>query len=141
MTSPAQYPYMQSYRIRLLPKVVTHRGIEAPIRLGRVEDAGAVAAGGSLARKLQSFVDRLMKRHGKQSGTRQMIDVLKLDRQHGYGRLREAVELTLQSGSHDVCAIRYLLSATQRSATQLPVMELGLVGRYEGCVAIVLGPV
>jgi hypothetical protein len=63
-----------------------------------------------------------------------MIDVLKLDRQHGYGRLREAVELTLQSGSHDVCAIRYQLSATQRSATQLPVMELGLLGRYEGCV-------
>jgi transposase len=73
----------------------------------------------------------LMKRHGKQSGTRQMIDVLKLGRQHGYGRLREVVELALLSGSHDVCAIRYLLSATPRSAPELPVMELGLLGRYE----------
>lgn len=73
----------------------------------------------------------LMKRHGKQSGTRQMIEVVKLGRQHGYSRLREAVELALESGSHDACAIRYLMAAAQSPPTELPVIEVGLLGRFE----------
>ncbi len=73
----------------------------------------------------------LVKRHGKQPGTRHMIEVLKLGKQHGYSRLREAVESALGSGSHDVSAIRYLITAVQRPPAELPVIEVGLLGRYE----------
>ena len=72
-----------------------------------------------------------MKRHGKQAGTRQMINVLALGKQHGYDRLRVAVESALDSGSHDVSAVRYLLTANQQHRTELPAIELGLLGRYE----------
>jgi transposase len=73
----------------------------------------------------------LMKRHGKQPGTRQMIDMLALGKQHGYDRLRAAVESALDSGSYDVSAIRYLLTAKDACRPELPVPELGLLGRYE----------
>jgi hypothetical protein len=73
----------------------------------------------------------LMKRHGKQAGTRQMINVLALGKQHGYDRLRVAVESALDSGSHDVSAVRYLLTAAEQPRTELPVIELGLLERYE----------
>jgi transposase len=73
----------------------------------------------------------LLKRQGKQAGTRQMIAVLVLGKQYGYDRLREAVESALASGSHDVCAIRYLLTASQSHPAELPVIEVGLLGRYE----------
>jgi hypothetical protein len=73
----------------------------------------------------------LMKRHGKQAGTRQMINVLALGKQHGYDRLRVAVESALDSGSHDVSAVRYLLTANPQHRTELPAIELGLLGRYE----------
>jgi hypothetical protein len=73
----------------------------------------------------------LMKRHGKQAGTRQMINVLALGKQHRYDRLRVAVESALDSGSHDVSAVRYLLTAAEQPVTELPVIELGLVERYE----------
>ena len=34
----------------------------------------------------------LMERHGKQTGTRQMVDLLKLGKQNGRVRLQEAIE-------------------------------------------------
>lgn len=73
----------------------------------------------------------LMKRLGKQSGTRQMIAMLALGKQHGYDQLREAVESALDAGSHDVSAIRYLLTANQGHRTELSAIEIGLLGRYE----------
>jgi transposase len=72
---------------------------------------------------------QLMKRHGKQAGTREMIEVLRLGKQHGYDRLRDAVGETLAAGSQDVSAIRYLLTAGQ--APQPPAIEIGLLQRYE----------
>jgi hypothetical protein len=71
----------------------------------------------------------LMKRHGKQSGTRHMIEVLRLGKQHGYDRLRDVVAEALEAGSHDVSAIRYLLTAGQ--APELPAIDIGLLQRYE----------
>lgn len=73
----------------------------------------------------------LMKRHGRQAGTRQMIEVLRLGREKGYGRLREAVESALSSGSHDVSAIRYLLHASELAAVEVTAIEVGLLNRYE----------
>jgi len=73
----------------------------------------------------------LMKRAGKQAGTRQMIEVLALGKQYGYDLLREAVEVALGSGSHDVCAIQYLLGATPSRGAEVPTIEVGLLERYE----------
>jgi transposase len=73
----------------------------------------------------------LIKRHGKQEGTRQMITLLMLGRDHGYDRLRGAVETALDSGSHDVGAVRYLLTASERQRVEVPIVEVGLLDRYE----------
>jgi hypothetical protein len=60
-----------------------------------------------------------------------MFDLLKMGRQHGYGQLREAGEAALASGSHDVSAIRYLLTAAQTRQTAIPAIEVGLLDPYE----------
>ena len=62
-----------------------------------------------------------------------MIEVLQLGRDHGYERLREAVEQALDSGGSDVGVIRYLLlQGQQRTAmTETQPLELGWLTRYE----------
>jgi transposase len=79
------------------------------------------------------FWERLRERHGRQDGTRAMIEVLQLGRDHGYERLREAVEQALDSGGSDVGVIRYLLlQGQQRTAmTETQPLELGWLTRYE----------
>jgi transposase len=72
----------------------------------------------------------LMKRHGKRAGTRQMIEMLTLGKEHGYDRLREAVESALDSGAHDISAVGYLLKARHPSL-DLPAVDIGLLDRYE----------
>ena len=48
-------------------------------------------------------------RHGRQNGTRLMVEVIGLGRQHGYDRLKDTIERALALGCSDVEAIRYLL--------------------------------
>jgi transposase len=48
-------------------------------------------------------------RHGRQNGTRAMIDVIKLGREYGYERLEETITKALELGCADVEAVRYLL--------------------------------
>jgi hypothetical protein len=55
----------------------------------------------------------LKERDGKQAGTRMMIDVLLLGREHGTGRVRRAVEEALDVGCSSLGAIRYLLNVAQ----------------------------
>ena len=47
--------------------------------------------------------------HGRQNGTRLMVEVIGLGRQHGYDRLQDTIERALALGCCDVEAIRYLL--------------------------------
>jgi transposase len=77
------------------------------------------------------FWAELRKRHGQQSGTRQMVALLGLGKQFGYDRLREAVELALDTGSHDLSAVRYLLTADRNGPVKMPILEVGLLDRYE----------
>lgn len=63
-----------------------------------------------------------------------MIDVLRLGKQHGYERLRDAVEGALEAGSHDVSAIRYLLTAVD--GAELPAIDIGVLQRYERPVPV-----
>src|ERR1700737_3752220 len=50
------------------------------------------------------LLEQLIGRHGKQSGTRQMIQVLALIKQHGHERVRAAVEAALAAGCSDAAA-------------------------------------
>jgi transposase len=73
----------------------------------------------------------LVERHGKQSGTRQMIEMLMLTRQHGHDRLREAIEKALATGCTDPAAVRHLLHAGELKHTVCEVLDIGLLERYE----------
>ena len=73
----------------------------------------------------------LIRRHGKQPGTRQMIELLGLGKKHGYGRLHEAVRTALATGCGDVAAVRYLLTAGNSAPRPLEPSELGELARYE----------
>jgi hypothetical protein len=48
-------------------------------------------------------------RHGRQNGTRLMVNIIGLGREHSYERLEQMIERALALGCADVEAIRYLL--------------------------------
>lgn len=73
----------------------------------------------------------LIARHGKQSGTRQMIQVLSLIKPHGHRRLRKAVEEALALGCSDAAAIRHLAETANLLRARSTLVELGVLSRYE----------
>lgn len=78
------------------------------------------------------FWEGLRERHGRQDGTRAMIEILQLGRDHGYERLREVVEQALETGGSDVGAIRYLLQNQQVAGpTATAALELGWLSQFE----------
>ncbi len=77
------------------------------------------------------YWDVLIRRHGKQPGTRQMIELLGLGKKHGHDHLREAVSLALETGCGDVATVRYLLTAGKSAPPPLESGELGELARYE----------
>jgi transposase len=97
---------------------------------------GALAGSTALMqwRQQQRWNDRhdrlwqvLNARHGRQNGTRLMVEVIGLGRQHGYDRLQDSIERALSFGCSDVEAIRYLLleSRLERATPEaLQVPEL-----------------
>src|SRR5260370_34967813 len=58
---------------------------------------------------------QLIERHGKASGTRQMIQLLSLIRPHGHPRVRAAAEAALTPGAAEAGAARHLLEARRRA--------------------------
>lgn len=48
-------------------------------------------------------------RHGRQNGTRAMVDVIMLGREYGYDRLNQAIAKAVELGCSDAEAVRYLL--------------------------------
>ena len=77
------------------------------------------------------FWQALIDRHGKQNGTRQMIELLGLGRQHGYPRLDEALQSALELGCSDVAAVRHLLTRDQLDRAIPPRLELTSLMAYE----------
>jgi len=78
------------------------------------------------------FWDVLRQRQGKQEGTRAMIDVLLLAREHGPSPVRQAVEEALKLGCSDVGAIRYLLNISgQEPPPPTAPVHLGALNRYD----------
>jgi hypothetical protein len=78
------------------------------------------------------FWGNLQQRRGRQDGTRAMIEVLLLGRQHGYEPLRQAIDQALELGASDVAVIRYLLER-ERIEPRLPAvaLEVGWLEQYQ----------
>ncbi len=73
----------------------------------------------------------LRERHGKQEGTREMIELLQLGRQQGWERLRAAIEQALQLGCTDAAAVRHLLNAGRLARNEPRLSEIGSLEQYE----------
>ncbi len=76
------------------------------------------------------LLEELINRHGKQSGTRQMIQVISLVKQHGHQRLRAAVEEAVALGCSDAAAIRHLVGP-RSSHMRTAIIEVGELSRFE----------
>jgi transposase len=70
-------------------------------------------------------------RHGRQDGTRQMIELLTLGSSEGWDRLRATVEQALALGCQDTAAIRHLLLAGRLVKSKAEPIDVGLLARYE----------
>jgi len=70
-------------------------------------------------------------RHGRQHGTRQMIELLQLGSGEGWTPLRCAVEQALTLGCHDVAAIRHLMVAGDLDRPRIAAVDIGALARYE----------
>jgi transposase len=70
-------------------------------------------------------------RHGRQQGTRRMIELLQLGNGEGWSQLRSAVEQALGLGCHDVAAIRHLMVAGQFDRPTVAPIDVGHLARYE----------
>jgi len=77
------------------------------------------------------LLDELIERHGKSSGTRQMIQVLALVRPHGHARLHAAIEQAVALGCADAAAIRHLITADDLVRARSEIIELGALSRFE----------
>jgi hypothetical protein len=82
------------------------------------------------------FWEALRQRHGKQAGTRAMIEVLLLAREHGAAQVRQAVEEALELGCSDVTGVRYLLSVAGLEQQGRPLgaavpAQVGALNRYD----------
>jgi transposase len=100
---------------------------------------GALAGSTPLAQKRQAGLwpasfdqiwESMIERHGKQSGTKQMIDLLKLSQHYAPGKLQEAIELALSTGCHDAAAVKHLLNADELRHLRCDEMEIGALKRY-----------
>ena len=75
----------------------------------------------------QAFITR----HGKQTGTRQMIDLLKLTKEFGRDRLRQAAEIALETGCTDAAAVQHLMHARDLDRPACDAMDIGSLERYQ----------
>jgi transposase len=71
-------------------------------------------------------------REGRQAGTRVLIDVLLLNREHGAARVRQALEAALEMGCANLGAIHYFLRVDHREqAPTPPPADIGALSRYD----------
>ena len=73
----------------------------------------------------------LMERHGKQTGTRQMVDLLKLGKQNGRVRLQEAIETALATGCTDAAAVQHLFYTRDLNRRPCEPIDIGSLERYQ----------
>jgi len=85
------------------------------------------------------FWQGLMERHGRQKGTRAMIELLQLGRTNGQEKLRWAVEEALALGCGDSAAVRYLLTAHQLERSTPAPLSVGVLAAFERPLPVVTG--
>ena len=73
----------------------------------------------------------LKERRGKQDGTRAMIEVLMLGRDHGYELLEQAVDQALKLGCYDVEALRLLLGPNNGEQKTCEQVEIGALSLFD----------
>jgi hypothetical protein len=59
-----------------------------------------------------------------------MIELLTLGRQHGYPRLKDAIERALGIGCSDAAIVRYLMTANELERSCLPI-DVPALARYD----------
>jgi transposase len=79
------------------------------------------------------LLTKLIERNGKQDGTREMIELLKLGRAHGYPRLESAIGQALGLGCSDGAAVRHLLGVAEGELRhrRSQVIDIGALAKYE----------
>jgi hypothetical protein len=77
------------------------------------------------------FWEGLIVRHGRQSGTREMIELVGLGRQHGYAKLDKALTQALELGCSDTAAVQHLMTREQLDRAVVPRLELQALMEYE----------
>lgn len=76
------------------------------------------------------FWDGLMERHGRQKGTKEMIELLQLGRVCGQEKLRAAVEQAQELGCGDSAAVRYLLVAADLQRKPSEPLDVGDLAHF-----------
>jgi transposase len=74
---------------------------------------------------------KLRERHGKQDGTREMIELLLLSKEHGWAGLRRRIEEALALGCTDAAAVKHLLQAGGLQHQPRAGVEIGELSCYE----------
>jgi len=79
------------------------------------------------------FWQGLILRLGKQAGTKEMIGLLQLGRDHGQPALRRAIEAALELGVQDSAAVRHLVAAPalERERPTAISIEIGALAAFE----------
>jgi hypothetical protein len=68
---------------------------------------------------------------GKQAGTQAMIELLMLGREHGYEKLKGAINQALASGCTDAAAIKHLIDADNLAHQSVLGFDIGNLTEYE----------
>jgi hypothetical protein len=82
-------------------------------------------------RSYDQLLAQLIERHGKPSGTRQMVQVLSLIQRDGHERVRAAVEQAVALGCADAAAVRHLVEAADLTHARDAIIELDSLSRFE----------
>lgn len=102
-----------------------------PGALAGSKPLAAWRARGLWPKSYDRLLERLISRHGKQSGTRQMIQVLSLIKPHGHERVRTAVEEAITLGCADAAAIRHLVETADLTHARSTITELAGLEQFE----------
>jgi transposase len=78
-----------------------------------------------------TFWSALNERHGKRNGTKQMIELLTLGKEHGRVKLQQAVERCLSLDCCDVAAVEHFLHAEMWRRPACEPIDIGALNRYE----------
>jgi len=70
-------------------------------------------------------------KHGRQSGTRSMVAVIRMGREFGYAKLESSVAQALALGCTDEAAIRHLLMSDGLQHAAATTVEIGVLAAYE----------